>query len=87
MKPVHYYVGDVGPVTTGASSFVTCNCACSRCIAGDCCLVAPYTGMWPSTVTTASLTVMSECGAANHDFDRLAKSRLYCRKCGTTRKV
>lgn len=87
---MHYRVGDVEPMSEGgSSSFMSCNCACTRCLSGSCCQfptpdwTAP--AAWVSTGTTPF--IKTTCAATEHDYSVLDPATLFCRKCGTTKAV
>ena len=71
----------------------TCNCACSVCMSGGCCLWNPsWDGarQWRFTGTsTSTSSIVVRCGGLDHNFIVLdAKKRLVvCSKCGESRTV
>jgi len=94
MGVMHGSIGDPpGTVGSSATADQWCNCACQRCLAGDCCRFPPKgdeAQRWytvPGTSTTSWLIAEIVCGAIDHDYAVLDPSRLFCRKCGTTKGV
>jgi hypothetical protein len=75
------------PVEPSPLGPVNCNCACQRCLDGDCCMVPRQSPELPTyTFTTTSTPVMViRCGPIDHDFNAAPTGGLYCRKCGERR--
>ena len=67
-----------------------CNCACSRCMSGGCCMdpAPPSWGVAPNTVSwdTTTLPAPFLC-AAGHDFAVFDVTAIYCRRCGAFREA
>ena len=67
---------------------MSCNCACSICLSGYCCMDPNRqqpSGTWP-TVTT-STTYGWACTSSGHDFMPFNGGTIFCRKCGTFRAL
>lgn len=72
------------PVTQSPLLPVVCNCACQRCLDGDCCMVPDGNTTVTWTTTTIGTGVIG-CGPISHDFAERSTGGLFCRKCGQTR--
>jgi hypothetical protein len=83
---IHVSVGDP-PGSTGSASIdsYTCNCACQVCLSGSCCRFTQYPGT--ITTTTTGAVLPAECNPTDHNFAKLHPSKLFCRKCGVTKRV
>lgn len=68
---------------------VICNCACTRCLEGDCCLLPNRTSFqWDRTsTTTATFVGDMECGALDHNYAVFDETRIFCQRCGKVRAV
>jgi hypothetical protein len=73
------------PVEPSPLGPVNCNCACQRCLDGDCCMLPGKQGQTYTFTTTSVPTMVIRCGPIDHDFDPYPLGGLYCRKCGERR--
>lgn len=76
------------PVEPSPLGPINCNCACQRCLDGDCCMVPRQSPEQHTHTYTSTATVTmgpARCGAIDHDFNAAPTGGLYCRKCGERR--
>lgn len=73
------------PVVPSPLLPITCNCACQRCLDGDCCLISAGNPSGYTFTTTSVAMGVLVCGAIDHDFAPFNEGTIFCRKCGTFR--
>lgn len=86
----HVRIEDPGPIGSGSTTFpMSCNCACSLCMSGGCCMQPrPPLSPWSPGVTTSAADVFFgwACTSSGHDFAAFPNQvSIYCRKCGEFR--